>query len=36
MYPQAIKITLIVDNFKTHSISAFYEAFEPFETKKID
>jgi len=29
MYPQAKKITLVMDNFKTHSIGAFYEAFEP-------
>jgi hypothetical protein len=33
MYPQAKKITLVMDNFKTHTIGAFYEAFEPVEAK---
>jgi transposase len=35
MYPQAKKITLIMDNFKTHSIGAFYEAFAPTEAKRL-
>lgn len=35
MYPKATKITLVMDNFKTHSISAFYEAFEPIEAKRL-
>jgi transposase len=35
MYPQAKKITLVMDNFKTHSIGAFYEAFEPVEAKRL-
>ena len=35
MYPQAKKITLVMDNFKTHSIGAFYEAFEPAEAKRL-
>ena len=35
MYPQARKITLVMDNFKTHSIGAFYEAFEPVEAKRL-
>ena len=35
MYPKAKKITLVMDNFKTHSISAFYEAFEPIEAKRL-
>jgi transposase len=35
MYPQARKITLIMDNFKTHSIGAFYETFEPVEAKRL-
>jgi transposase len=35
MYPEAKKITLIMDNFKTHSIGAFYEAFEPIEAKRL-
>lgn len=34
-YPQAEKITLVMDNFKTHGASAFYEAFEPGEAKKL-
>jgi hypothetical protein len=35
MYPKARKITLVMDNFKTHSIGAFYEAFEPSEAKRL-
>ena len=35
MYPKAKKITLIMDNFKTHSIGAFYETFEPTESKRL-
>jgi transposase len=35
MHPQAKKITLVMDNFKTHSIGAFYEAFEPCEAKRL-
>jgi len=35
MYPEAKKITLVMDNFKTHSLGAFYEAFEPVEAKRI-
>lgn len=31
MYPKAEKIILVMDNFKTHSPSAFYEAFESSE-----
>jgi len=34
-YPTATKITLVMDNFKTHSASAFYEIFEPAEAKRI-
>ena len=34
-YPKAKKITLVMDNFKTHSASAFYETFEPKEAKRI-
>jgi DDE superfamily endonuclease len=34
-YPTAKKITLVMDNFKTHSASAFYEIFEPAEAKRI-
>jgi transposase len=35
MHPDAKKITLVMDNFKTHSIGAFYEAFEPSEAKRL-
>ena len=34
-YPFAKKITLVMDNFKTHTASAFYETFEPEEAKKL-
>ena len=29
LYPETKKITLVMDNFKTHTASAFYETFEP-------
>lgn len=35
MYPNATKITLVMDNFKTHVASAFYETFEPEEAKSL-
>ena len=35
MYPQAERITLVMDNFKTHDASSFYEAFDPQEAKRI-
>lgn len=35
MYPNAEKIILVMDNFKTHSASAFYETFEPGEAKRL-
>lgn len=34
-YPNAEKITLVMDNFKTHSPGALYETFEPREAKRI-
>ncbi len=34
-YPKAEKITLVMDNFKTHTASAFYEVFEPKEAKRL-
>lgn len=34
-YPKAKKITLVMDNFKTHAASAFYETFEPAEAKRL-
>ena len=35
MYPQASRITLIIDNFSTHTMGAFYEAFPPEEAKRL-
>jgi DDE superfamily endonuclease/homeodomain-containing protein len=35
LYPNAHKITLVMDNFKTHAASAFYEAFAPEEAKRL-
>jgi hypothetical protein len=35
MHPTAKKITLVMDNFKTHAASAFYETFEPEEAKSL-
>jgi hypothetical protein len=35
MYPYAKKITLVTDNFGTHTIGAFYEAFLPEEAKRL-
>ena len=34
-YVDAEKITLVMDNFKTHTASALYETFEPAEAKRI-
>jgi len=34
-YPKAKKIKLVMDNFKTHDPSAFYETFEPVEAKRL-
>lgn len=34
-YPDAKRITLVMDNFKTHDPSAFYETFEPSEAKRL-
>jgi transposase len=34
-YPNAEKITLVMDNFKTHSPGALYETFEPKVAKRI-
>lgn len=35
IYPNALKITLIMDNLNTHSPSALYEAFSPKEALRI-
>lgn len=34
-YRKAKRITLVMDNFKTHAASAFYETFEPKEAKRL-
>ena len=34
-YAKAKKITLVMDNFGTHSASAFYETFQPKEAKRL-
>ena len=34
-YTKAKKITLVMDNFKTHAASAFYETFKPKEAKRL-
>lgn len=34
-YPAAEKIIMVMDNFKTHNASAFYENFEPEEARQL-
>jgi len=34
-YPQAERITLVMDNLNTHSLGSLYEAFDPAEAKRI-
>jgi hypothetical protein len=34
-YPQAEKVGLISDNLNTHTMAAFYEAFEPSEARRL-
>ena len=34
-YPQAKRITLVMDNYNTHGASALYETFRPEEAKKL-
>lgn len=34
-YPTAKKIKLVMDNYSTHTASAFYETFEPVEAKRL-
>lgn len=34
-YPQAERITLVMDNLNTHSPGSLYEAFQPAEAKRI-
>jgi hypothetical protein len=33
-YPDAEKIILVIDNLNTHTMAAFYEAFEPAEARR--
>lgn len=35
MYPKAKKITLVMDNYNTHSAGSLYERFSPEEAKRI-
>jgi hypothetical protein len=35
MYPNADKITLVMDNFTTHTPSSLYETYSPAEAKRI-
>lgn len=35
LYPNAEKITLVMDNFKTHAAASLYDTFEPEEAKRI-
>jgi len=34
-YPKAERITLVMDNYTTHTPSAFYETFQPEEAKRL-
>jgi hypothetical protein len=34
-YPKAEKITLVMDNFNSHTASSLYEVYEPCEAKRI-
>ena len=34
-YPKAQRITLVLDNLNTHSLSSLYEAFEPAEARRL-
>ena len=34
-YPDAAKITLVMDNLNTHRLSCFYEAFDPAEARRL-
>ena len=34
-YPKAKRITLVMDNYNTHTASAFYETFKPKEAKRL-
>ena len=34
-YPQAERVTLVMDNLNTHSLASLYEAFEPEEARRL-
>jgi len=34
-YPEAEKVTVVMDNLNTHSGASFYEAFEPAEARRL-
>ncbi len=34
-YPQADRVTLVMDNLNTHAPASLYEAFEPPETRRL-
>jgi DDE superfamily endonuclease len=34
-YPRAARVTLVLDNLNTHSLSSLYEAFEPAEARRL-
>jgi len=34
-YPKAERITVVLDNYGTHTAGAFYETFEPVEAKRL-
>jgi transposase len=34
-YPNAIKVSLVMDNLNTHNIASLYEAFEPKEARRL-
>ena len=35
LYPEALKITIVMDNLNTHSPASLYDYFEPAEAKRI-
>ena len=35
LYPEAIRITIVLDNLNTHSPASLYEGYEPEEAKRI-
>ena len=34
-YPQALRITLVLDNLNTHAMASLYETFEPSEARRL-